>query len=124
MPLTKLRDSPAQCVDFLTILLPPYFMLAPAYPPLAKPAATALLPVSLAAVDAALLARRLLRSHPQLLIDCQAQPCRRNIGVCYFLSQLLLLRQRGASVWPCNVDALLRNYLRQLGLESAFLLAG
>jgi anti-anti-sigma regulatory factor len=90
---------------------------------LIEPAATALLPVSLVAIDATLLARMLLQPHPQLLIDCQAQPCRRNVGVCYFLSQLLLLRQRGASVWLCNVDARLRSHLRQLGLESVFFLA-
>jgi hypothetical protein len=90
---------------------------------LVEPAATALLPVSLAAIDAALLARMLRQPYPQLLIDCQAQPCRRNVGVCYFLSQLLLLRQGGASVWLCHVDARLRSYLRQLRLESVFFLA-
>lgn len=89
----------------------------------AEPAATALIPVSLAAVDAALLARILVQPHPQLLIDCGAQPCRRQLGVCYFLSQLVLLRQRGASAWLCNVDALLHRYLRQLGLDSFFFLA-
>ena len=96
----------------------------PSYSLLAEPVITSLIPVSLAAIDAPLLARILLQPHPQLLIDCQAQPCRRNIGVCYFLSQLLLLRQRGASVWLCHVDPHLRNHLRQLGLESAFFLAG
>lgn len=98
-------------------------MSASPYTPLAEPAATALLPVSLAAIDATLLARILLQPHPQLLIDCQAQPCRRTIGVCYFFSQLLLLRQRGASVWLCNVDDQLRHQLQQLGLESFFFLA-
>lgn len=92
-------------------------------PPLVELAAPDLLPVSLAAIDARLLARMLLQPHPQLLIDCQAQPCRRNIGVCYFLSQLLLLRQRGASVWLSNVDVRLRGHLRQLGMESVFFLA-
>lgn len=74
----------------------------------------------LAAVDAALLARILLQPQPELLIDCGAQPCRRHLGVCYFLSQLLLLRQRGARVWLCNVDASLHRCLRQLGLEACF----
>lgn len=97
-------------------------MSALTYSPLAEPVTSALIPVSLAAIDAALLARMLLQPHPQLLIDCRAQPCRRNIGLCYFLSQLLMLRQRGASVWLCNVDALLRGHIRQLGLEAAFFL--
>ena len=97
-------------------------MSAPIYSPLAEPVATALIPVSLAAIDAALLAQLLLQPHPQVLIDCQAQPCRQNVGVCYFLSQLLMLRQQGASVWLSNVDASLRSNLRQLGLEAAFLL--
>ena len=98
-------------------------MSAPTTSPLVEPVPTDLLPVSLAAIDAALLARLLLQPQPQLLIDCQAQPCRRTIGVCYFLSQLLLLRQRGARIWLSNVDPLLRGHLRQLGLESAFSLA-
>lgn len=94
----------------------------------AEPAATALIPVSLAAVAAALLAlaRLLGQPHPQLLIDfdCGAQPCRRQLGGCYFLSQLVLLRQRGASGWLCNVNvnALRHRYLRQLGLDSLFFL--
>lgn len=95
-------------------------MSPPSYPLPVAPVATALIPVSLAHVDAALLARLLLAPEPQVLIDCQAQPCRRALGVCYFLSQLLGLRQRGARVWLRNVDASLHQYLRQLGLESAF----
>ncbi|MGI4874560.1 MAG: hypothetical protein ACRYFX_25680 [Janthinobacterium lividum] len=98
-------------------------MRAPPIPLPVEPVATELLSVNLAAVDAALLARMLLQPQPQLLIDCGAQPCRRSLGVCYFLSQLLLLRQRGASVWLCNVDPLLRRHLRQLGLEALFFLA-
>lgn len=98
-------------------------MRAPPLPLPAAPVATVLISVNLAAVDAALLARILLQPHPQLLIDCGAQPCRRGLGVCYFLSQLLLLRQRGASVWLSNVDPLLRCHLRQLGLEALFSLA-
>lgn len=89
---------------------------------LAEPAVP-LLVVNLAAVDAALLARILLQPHPQLLIDCGAQPCRRTLGVCYFVSQLLLLRRRGASVWLRNVDAVLHRCLQQLGLATLFLLA-
>lgn len=101
-------------------------MHAPPNPLPAQPAATALIPVSLAAMDAALLVRLLRQSHPhphsQLLIDCGAQPCRRQLGVCHFLSQLLLLHQCGASVWLSNVDPLLRRYLQQLGLGATFLL--
>jgi anti-anti-sigma regulatory factor len=90
---------------------------------LAEPAAPALLLMNLAAVDAALLARMLLQPHPQLLIDCGAQPCRRDLGVCYFVSQLLQLRRRGDSVWLCNVDPLLRRCLQQLGLTTYFFVA-
>lgn len=86
----------------------------------ALPAAAALIPVSLAAIDAALLVRLLRQPQPQLLIDCGAQPCRRQLGVCHFLSQLLLLHQCGASVWLSNVDPLLRRYLQQLGLGATF----
>jgi hypothetical protein len=98
-------------------------MKVPPHSRLIEPAATALLPVSLAAIDAVLLARMLLLSYPHSLIDCQVQPCRRNVGVCYLLSQLLLRRQIKASVWLCNVDARLRSHLRQLGLEYVFPLA-
>lgn len=98
-------------------------MRSPPRPPLPAPLATVLLSVNLAAVDATLRARILRQPQPPLLIDCGAQPCRRGLGVCYFLSQLLLLRQRGVSVWLCNVDPLLRRYLRQLGLEALFFLA-
>jgi anti-anti-sigma regulatory factor len=88
--------------------------------PLVEPA---LLLVNLAAVDAPLLARMLLQPHPQVLIDCQAQPCRQSLGLCYFLSQLLALRHRGASVWLSNVDPLLRRCLQQLGLAASFSIA-
>lgn len=87
---------------------------------LAEPVAPPLLLVDLAAVDAALLARILLRPHPPLLIDCGAQPCRRSWGVCQFVSQLLLLRQQGASIWLCNADPLLRRCLQSLGLATSF----
>ena len=88
--------------------------------PLAEPT---LLLVNLAAVDAPLLARMLLQPHPQVLIDCQAQPCRQNMGLCYFLSQLLALRHRGAGVWLSNVDPLLHRCLHQLGLAASFSMA-
>ncbi|GAB3637944.1 hypothetical protein GCM10027422_35340 [Hymenobacter arcticus] len=97
-------------------------MRSPPATPLAEPAATALLLVNLAAVDAALLDRMRRQPQPQLLINCGMQPCRRGLGVCHFLSQLLLLRQRGASVWLCNVDPLLRRCLQQLGLAASFFL--
>ena len=88
----------------------------------ATPAATALLPISLAMLDAELLVHLFLQPHPQLLIDCAAQPCRRTLGVCDFLSQLLALRQHGAGVWLSNADVPLRRYLQQLGLGATFFL--
>lgn len=89
---------------------------------LVEPAPPTLLLVNLAAVDAALRARLLLQPPPGLLIDCGADPCRRNLGVCYFLSQLVLLRRQGASVWLCNADPLLRRCLHALGLGTSFFL--
>ncbi|RZK24512.1 MAG: hypothetical protein EOO63_17090 [Hymenobacter sp.] len=89
---------------------------------LAEPVAPALLLVDLTALDVALLTQILHQPHPQLLIDCGAQPCRRSQGVCHFVSQLLLLRRQGASVWLCNVDPLLRRCLQSLGLATSFFL--
>ncbi|RZK61984.1 MAG: hypothetical protein EOO59_03735 [Hymenobacter sp.] len=89
----------------------------------AAPAATAPLGLHLTTLDAGLLARLLLHPPPQLLVDCGAQPSRRSLGVCHFLSLLLLLRRQGGSVWLCNVDPLLRRCLLPLGLGATFLLA-
>lgn len=89
----------------------------------AEPAAPALLFANLASVEATLLTRMLLQPPPQLLIDCEAQPCRRSLGVCHFVSELLLLRQQGGSVWLLNVDPLLRRCLQQLGLTAHFFVA-
>ncbi|MGI4742685.1 MAG: hypothetical protein ACRYG7_46595 [Janthinobacterium lividum] len=97
-------------------------MRAPPYLLPGSPAATALIATSLAAVDAELLARLLRQPQPQLLIDCAAQPCRRTLGVCDFLSRLLTLRQHGASVWLSNADLPLRRYIQQLGLGATFFL--
>lgn len=63
-------------------------MRAPPNRLLATPVATALIPISLATLDAKLLAHLLRQPHPQLLIDCEAQPCRRTLGVCDFLSHI------------------------------------
>lgn len=98
-------------------------MLPPPYAVLTEPAAPAPLYLNLAPDDAALLAHPLAQPPPRLLVDCGNQPCRRSLGMCYFLSQLLLLRQRGASVWLRNADPQLRRCLRQLGLQAAFFLA-
>jgi hypothetical protein len=82
-----------------------------------------LLPVNLAAVDAAHLVRILAQSPVQLLVDCGALPCQRTLGICFLISQLLVLRQGGASVWLRNASPLLRRCLQKLQLGSCFHLA-
>jgi anti-anti-sigma regulatory factor len=82
-----------------------------------------LLPVNLAEVDAAHLVRILAQPHMQLLVDCGALPCQRTLGVCFLVSQLLVLRQSGACVWLRNVSPVLQRCLHQLNLTSLFPLA-
>jgi anti-anti-sigma regulatory factor len=97
-------------------------VLVPLYHPSAEPALVPL-PINLAEVDAAHLVRILARPHVQLLVDCRTLPCQRTLGVCFLVSQLLVLRQIGASVRLHNVSPVLRRCLHQLGLISFFLLA-
>lgn len=81
-----------------------------------------LLPINLAAVDATLLVRILAQPATQLLVDCGALPCQRALGICYLVSQLLVLRQSGASVWLRNASPVLRHCLEKLQLGSLFTL--
>ncbi|MVN78795.1 hypothetical protein GO988_20880 [Hymenobacter sp. HMF4947] len=97
-------------------------MLVPLYHSLAEPTSV-LLPVNLAEVDAAHLVRILARPHVQLLVDCGTLPCQRTLGICFLVSQLLVLRRGGASVRLRNTSPVLRRCLHKLGLSSFFLLA-
>jgi anti-anti-sigma regulatory factor len=85
--------------------------------------AAALLPVNLAEVDAAHLVRILVRPSLQLLVDCGTLPCQRTQGVCILVSQLLVLRQGGASVRLHNASPVLRRCLHKLDLRSFLLTA-
>ncbi|GAB3876040.1 hypothetical protein GCM10028824_32990 [Hymenobacter segetis] len=55
-----------------------------------------------------------------LVIDCGQLQCQRLRGVAHVVSQLLLLRQAGATVWLRNVNAPLRACLRRLQLSPLF----
>jgi anti-anti-sigma regulatory factor len=81
------------------------------------------LPINLAEVDAAHLVRILVRAHVQLLVDCGTLPCQRTLGICFLVSQLLVLRQGGANMRLHNASPVLRRCLHKLGLSSFFLLA-
>lgn len=93
-------------------------MLIPLHP-LAEPAA-ALLPVSLAAMDATYLVRILAQPPASLLLDCSALPCQRTLGICFLVSLLLVLRQSGASIYLRNASPVLQNCLRELRLSTLF----
>jgi anti-anti-sigma regulatory factor len=95
-------------------------VLFPLYHPLAEPA-SGLLPVNLAEVDAAHLVRILAQPHTQLLVDCATLSCQRTLGICFLVSQLLVLRQGGASVRLRNASPVLRRCLHKLGLSTFFL---
>jgi len=56
----------------------------------------------------------------KLLIDCSRVVCQRTLGVAYVVSQLLLLRQTGATIWLRNLNAPLRRCLQLLRLTPAF----
>jgi anti-anti-sigma regulatory factor len=75
--------------------------------------------VDLDKAEAVHIARQLPRSTP-LHIDCARLACQRTLGVGYVVSQLLLLRQAGVTVWLRNVNAPLRRCLRLLGLSPLF----
>jgi anti-anti-sigma regulatory factor len=64
-------------------------------------------------------AQLLPRATP-LHVDCAHLVCQRNLGVGYVVSQLLLLRQAGATIWLRNVNAPLRRCLHLLSLNALF----
>ena len=97
-------------------------MLVPLHYPPAEPV-PALLPINLAAVDATHLMRILAQPRAQLLVDCGALPCQRTLGICFLVSQLLVLRQHGARVWLRNASPVLLRCLQKLNLGSFFFLA-
>jgi anti-anti-sigma regulatory factor len=55
-----------------------------------------------------------------LYIDCKQLRCQRTLGVSHVISQLLRLRQAGASIWLHNVNAPLRRCIQLLQLASLF----
>ena len=80
--------------------------------------------VNLDAVDTAQLAHALAQhTKPQLLVDCDHLHCQRTLGVSHVISQLLLLRQSGASIWLRNVNPILKRCLHLLRLDSFFLMS-
>ncbi|MCR5887886.1 hypothetical protein LRS06_08855 [Hymenobacter sp. J193] len=88
-------------------------------------AAAYLSAIDLDTVDALQVARTLRKNpsvvQPQLVVDCGALQCLRTLGVSHVVSQLLVLRQAGASIWLCNADSTLRRCLDVLKLQSVFL---
>jgi len=68
----------------------------------------------------ALQAAHLLPHRTPLHVDCAHLTCQRTLGVGYVVSQLLLLRRAGASIWLRNVNAPLRRCLHLLGLSPLF----
>ena len=64
------------------------------------------------------LSRRGYLWRPRLLINCQQLDCLRDRGVCYFVSQLLLLHRAGAKILLANVDPTLYRALNILHLNS------
>jgi anti-anti-sigma regulatory factor len=87
--------------------------------PLAQALARPLPTVNLDEAEALQVAHLLPRSTP-LHVDCAHLACQRTLGVGYVVSQLLLLRRAGATIWLRNVNAPLRNCLHLLGLSSLF----
>ncbi len=74
-----------------------------------------------AAVEAACTQlRSSLLAHQPLHIDCGHLRCQRTLGVSHVVSQLLRLRQAGASIWLRNVNDPLRRCLQLLQLGSLF----
>lgn len=68
----------------------------------------------------ALQAAHLLPHRTPLHVDCAHLACQRTLGVGYVVSQLLLLRRAGATIWLRNVNAPLRRCLHLLGLSPLF----
>ena len=56
----------------------------------------------------------------QLHIDCGQLRCQRTLGVSHVVSQLLRLRQAGASIWLRNANAPLRRCLQLLQVGPLF----
>ncbi|MBG8553125.1 hypothetical protein [Hymenobacter guriensis] len=81
--------------------------------------------VDLDTVDALQVARTLRKNpsvvQPQLVVDCGRLQCLRTLGVGHVVSQLLVLRQAGATIWLCNADSTLRRCLDVLKLQRVFL---
>lgn len=75
--------------------------------------------VDLDKADAANWARALLHSQA-LHVDCGRLQCQRTLGVAHVVSQLLLLRRAGATVWLRNVNAPLLHCLQVLNLGRFF----
>lgn len=88
-------------------------------PPLSVALARPLSLVNLDEVETLQGAHLLPRSTP-LHVDCAHLACQRTLGVGYVVSQLLLLRQAGATIWLRNVNAPLRHCLHLLGLSPLF----
>jgi anti-anti-sigma regulatory factor len=82
----------------------------------------ATLPVDLDTINATHLAQSLAGATdtPPLLIDCSALVSLRTLGVSHVVSQLLVLRRAGASIWLHNVQAPLRHCLQLLQLHRLF----
>ncbi|MGI4762642.1 MAG: hypothetical protein ACRYF0_18170 [Janthinobacterium lividum] len=87
--------------------------------PLPQPPAGPLSTVNLDEAEALQAAHLLPHSTP-LQVDCAHLACQRTLGVGYVVSQLLLLRRAGATIWLRNVNAPLRRCLHLLGLSSLF----
>jgi hypothetical protein len=98
-------------------------VLIPPHLPLAEPA-PAPLPINLAAVDSARLGRILPQAPTALLVDCGALPCQRTQGICFLVSQRLVLRQTAARVWLHNASPVLWHcLLHKLQISSLFTFA-
>jgi hypothetical protein len=79
----------------------------------------ALAHVDLDQADAVQWARALPQS-AALHVDCGRLKCQRTLGVAHVVSQLLLLRRAGVTVWLRNANAPLRYCLRVLNLGRFF----
>ena len=80
--------------------------------------------MNLAELTAKQLACLLLVPPPHLLVDCGGLLLPHPLGVCRFVTQLLLMRSRGTNIWLCNVHPVLHGCLHQLGLGAGFHLNG
>jgi anti-anti-sigma regulatory factor len=81
-----------------------------------------LLAINLATVDATHLVQILKQQPLSLLVDCGALPCQRTLGICFLVSQLLILRQTGSRIHLRNVSSVLQRCLQRLHISSLFTL--